>query len=131
MRVDNRAQGLALLLALALGLAAGLLYDLLRPPRWRFRGAALLLDTLYCLALGAAFFVFAMAAGDGRLGLDRLGAAWTGVLLYHHLLSPLCLPFISKLFQLLDFQTIKFKKILKKFMFFQKKFLKKSKNALY
>ena len=83
-------------MALLLGFGAGLLYDLLRPPRRALpRLPALLLDTLYCLAVGAGLFLFAMSAGDGRLGQWELGASLAGFLLYLHALSPVCLPLIS------------------------------------
>ena len=76
MHIDPLRQGLALLAAACLGLGAGLLYDLLRPPRWRLRAAAaFVLDALYCLLLGAALFLFAMSFGEGRLGIGALAAA--------------------------------------------------------
>ena len=125
MRVDPLRQGLALLAAALLGLGAGLLYDLLRPPRWRLRAAAAFaLDALYCLILGAALFLFAMSWGEGRLGLGALAAAWTGFLAYHWLLSPLLLPFFVKLFQYLDIPRRKSKEIYKKIQFSAKKYFK-------
>lgn len=125
MHVDPLRQGLALLTAAGLGLGAGLLYDLLRPPRWRLRAAAaFVLDALYCLILGAALFLFAMSWGEGRFGLGALAAAWTGFLAYHWLLSPLLLPFFVKLFQYLDIARRKSKKIYKKIQFSAKKYFK-------
>ena len=125
MRVDPLRQGLALLAAACLGLGAGLLYDLLRPPRWRLRAAAaFVLDALYCLILGAALFLFAMSWGEGRLGLAALAAAWAGFLAYHWLLSPLLLPFFVKLFQYLDGTRRKLEKILIKIQFSAKKYFK-------
>ncbi len=115
MRVDPLHQGAALLLAAAIGIGAGLLYDLLRPPRWRNRGlAAFLLDALFCLILGAALFLFAMSFGDGRLGLGALAAAWTGFLAYQRLLSPRLLPLFVKIFHYLGFIPAKFKILSKK-----------------
>ena len=125
MRVDPLRQGLALLAAALLGLGAGLLYDLLRPPRWRLRAAAAFgLDALYCLILGAALFLFAMSWGEGWLGLGALAAAWAGFLAYHWLLSPLLLPFFVKLFQYMDIASRKSKEIYKKIQFFAKKYFK-------
>ena len=86
-------QAAALLLAALLGLGAGLLYDLLRPPRRAMRRAwAALIDLLYALCVGIGLFLFAMSAGEGRLGLWELGAALAGFLVYLHLLSPVFLP---------------------------------------
>ena len=125
MRVDPLRQGLALLAAAVLGLGAGLLYDLLRPPRWRLRAAAaFVLDALYCLSLGAALFLFAMSWGEGRLGIGALAAAWGGFLAYHWTLSPLLLPFFSKVFQYLDGTRRKLEKILIKIQFSAKKYFK-------
>ena len=90
-------QAAALGLAFCLGLASGLLYDLLRPPRRALGRAGALLDALYCLAVGAGLFVFAMSAGDGRLGQWELAAALLGFLAYLHVLSPLLLPPIRRL----------------------------------
>ena len=56
--------------ALALGTGLGLLYDLLRPPRRQGGGLlASLLDLLFAFCAGAAVFLRAMAAPEGRLGL--------------------------------------------------------------
>lgn len=97
MEIEIRRQALLLLLAFAIGTGAGLLYDLLRPPRWLFgRAAAYLLDALYCLAVGAGLFAYAMAAGEGRLGQWELAAALLGFLCYLHLFSPVLLPPLGK-----------------------------------
>ena len=73
------AQGCALLIAHCGGWLMGLLYDLLRPPRRRMgRGFAALLDILFCAAAGSAAFLFAMSAGNGRLGCWELLAALCG-----------------------------------------------------
>ena len=125
MHIDPLRQGLALLAAACLGLGAGLLYDLLRPPRWRLRAAAAFaLDALYCLLLGAALFLFAMSFGEGRLGIGALAAAWTGFLAYHWLLSPLLLPIFVKLFQYLDISRGKIKNFYIKMQFSAKKYFK-------
>lgn len=122
MRIDNRRQAEALLLALAIGAAAGLLYDLLRPPRWQGKGLrAFLLDALFCLALGIALFFFAMSAGDGRLGVVTLGAAWAGFLAYQTILSPALLPRIVKVYQFFAGKLDFLKKTAKKFAVFVKK----------
>lgn len=131
MHVDPLRQAEALGLAAAIGLGAGLLYDLLRPARWQRRGlAAFLFDALFCLSLGAALFVFAMSLGDGRLGLGALAAAWTGFLVYQHRISPLLLPLIVKVFQILDNFRRSFKNFIKKFGFSEKNSFKNETNDL-
>ena len=89
-------QAAALLLACLLGMAAGLLYDLLRPLRRVLRQPwAALADLLYGLCVFTGLFLFAMSAGDGRLGLWELSAALLGFLLYLHRLSPFLLPLFT------------------------------------
>lgn len=102
MSLSVARQGWALLLALAMGAGLGLTYDLLRPGR-RAGGKRLgrLLDAAFALAAGVGLFLFAMAAGDGRLGTWELTAALVGFLLYMHLLSPLLLPPMEQFFHML------------------------------
>ena len=102
MSLSLSHQGWALLLSLAMGAGIGLVYDILRPAR-RHSGAALarLLDALFAVTAAAALFFFAMASGDGRLGTWELAAALLGFLLYMHLLSPLLLPTMEKIFRAL------------------------------
>ena len=77
----------------------GLLYDLLRPPRRRMgKGFAALLDILFCAAAGSAAFLFAMSAGNGRLGCWELLAALCGFLLYQYTLSRVFEPVVDKIF---------------------------------
>lgn len=102
MALDPRVQLLQLLGALILGLALGLVYDLLRPPRRRLgRLAAALLDLLFALLSGAAVFLYAMGALEGRLGLWELAASALGFLLYLHMLSPLFYPLFTAGFDFL------------------------------
>ena len=100
MSLSVSHQGWALLLSLAMGLGLGLVYDLLRPPR-RAGGTTRtrLLDALFAVTAAVALFFFAMASGDGRLGTWELAAALLGFLLYMHLLSPLLLPPMEKIFR--------------------------------
>lgn len=103
METSLSAEALALLLALGLGTGLGLLYDLLRPPRWR--GGAVLaavLDLFFALAAGAAVFVYAMGAGSGRLGLWELAAALLGFLFYLHALSPALLPLLELPYRVME-----------------------------
>lgn len=102
MALEPRRQLLQLLGALVMGFALGALYDLLRPPRRRIgRLCAALLDLLFALLAGAATFLYAMGALDGRLGLWELTASALGFLLYMPLLSPLFYPLFSACFAFL------------------------------
>ena len=115
MKLSIAHQGWALLLSLAMGVGIGLVYDTLRPAR-RHSGAALarLLDALFAVAAAAALFFFAMASGDGRLGTWELAAALLGFLLYMHLLSPLLLPPVEKIFRGVGAFLIRLEKLIKK-----------------
>lgn len=88
MELELGLQIRALLLAVGLGVLLGLLYDALRPLRRKtgsFCAAAL--DILFCVAAGAAVFVYAMGADSGRLGLWELSATLLGFLLYMYTVS--------------------------------------------
>lgn len=93
MEISLEVQSLRLLLALGLGAGTGLLYDVLRPMRRATgRAAAAILDALFCLLAGTGLFLFAMGAGEGRLGQWELCAALLGFLAWLHFLSPIVLP---------------------------------------
>ena len=115
MNLSIAHQGWALLLSLAMGLGLGLVYDLLRPPR-RAGGTlrTRLLDALFAVTAAVALFFFAMASGDGRLGTWELAAALLGFLLYMHLLSPLLLPPVEKIFRGVGAFLIRLEKLIKK-----------------
>ena len=103
MATSLSRQALTLLMALGLGQGLGLLYDLLRPPRRR--GGTLcgaILDGLFALCAGAAAFVFAMGAGNGRLGLWELACILLGFLLYLHAMSPLILPLLELPYRVME-----------------------------
>lgn len=122
MALDPLAQALSLSWAAALGALLGLCYDLLRPPR-RGGGAvwASLLDILFGLLAAGAAFVYAMSAGEGRLGLWALTASLGGFLLYERLLSPCLLPVFSSVYTAISGMIASTKKFLEKLQFFQKK----------
>ena len=102
MALDLQRQALSLLGALLLGFILGFAYDLLRPPReGKGRLLTAFLDTLFCLTAAVAAFLYAMRASDGRLGLWELTLAFSGFLLYLHLLSPIFNPLLRKVWQLL------------------------------
>lgn len=115
MSLSVSHQGWALLLSLGMGVGIGLLYDILRPARHAgSRVLARLLDAAFSAAAAAALFFFAMASGDGRLGTWELAAAMLGFLLYIHLLSPLLLPPMEKIFRTAGIFWGKVKNLIKK-----------------
>ena len=123
METSLSDQALALLLALGLGAGLGLLYDLLRPPRHRSgRVLAAALDLLFGFAAGAAVFVYAMSADNGRLGLWELTAALLGFLFYLHVLSPALLPLLELPYRVMENTMGWCKKIGKKLAVCAKKF---------
>ncbi len=83
METSVSLQAAAMGLAALIGAGLGLAYDLLRPLRRRAgRTAAILLDLLFSVGSGVAAFMYAMGAGEGRLGVCQLGAMTAGFLLY-------------------------------------------------
>ena len=119
-------QGWALLLSQAIGLGLGRVYDLLRPPR-RAGGTTRtrLLDALFAVTAAVALFFFAMASGSGRLGTWELAASLLGFLLYMHLLSPMLLPPMEKIFRAMGKFLEGMKKIIKKVQNIRKKLFPK------
>lgn len=88
METSVSLQAAAIGKAAVIGLVLGLLYDLLRPLRFRAgKVGAALVDMLFCAASGVAAFIYAMGAGDGRLGVCELGAMTVGFLLYLYVLG--------------------------------------------
>ena len=88
METSVSLQAAALGKAAVIGLALGLVYDLLRPLRFRSgKVGAVLLDMLFCAASGTAAFFYAMGAGDGHLGVCELGAMTLGFLLYLYIVA--------------------------------------------
>ena len=123
MGTSPAAQALALLPAFFLGMGLGLLYDLLRPPRRR-GGEKLgaLLDLLFALCAGAAAFLNAMGASDGRLGIWELAVSLLGFLFYLHLLSPGLLPLLERTDRVIFGTVRSSKKYVKKIAVSAKKF---------
>lgn len=74
---------------MALGAAIGLLYDFFRILRVRLRLPLLgsVLDLLFWLAVTAAIFVYAVAAGNGEVRIYMLLSILGGAVLYFLLLS--------------------------------------------
>ena len=97
MTLDIRTQALSLLLAFAGGAALGLLYDLLRPIRWRSGNA--LWDALFCLCAASLAFLFAMRSESGTLGAVEILSALLGLLSHRRFVSPALLPILDRLAQ--------------------------------
>jgi len=71
--------------SILLGLSIGVLYDVLRPFRLRWPRTTALLDGGYCLAVGAASFLFLLRRGAGELrGFVVLGTLGGAVLFFLH-----------------------------------------------
>lgn len=88
MKIDILLQAEAMGLALAVGAGLGLFYNLLRPVRRRTgKLGAALLDMFFCALSGTTAFIYAMGAGDGRMGICQLGAMTAGFILYLYILS--------------------------------------------
>ena len=79
--------------SILLGIAAAIVYDLLRPFRYRFPRSTALLDSLYCLAIAGTGFLFLLRRGEGELrGFLVLGAIGGAVLFFcvcYKTLSPI------------------------------------------
>ena len=90
------AQTGALTKALFTGALFALFYDLLRPVRGGAgRLGSALLDALFCLVTGFAAFLYAMGAGEGRLGICELFFMLIGAFLYIYLLGDRASRFLS------------------------------------
>ena len=77
------SQAAALAEALFTGALFAFFYDLLRPVRsGAGRFGSVLMDGLFCLVSGFAAFLYAMGAGEGRLGICELFLMLIGFLLY-------------------------------------------------
>lgn len=88
MELEIGKQAALLLRSLLLGLMLALIYDMLRPLRYRAgKAGALLLDLLFSAAAFFAAFSFAMGAGEGKLGQWELCGILLGFLLYIQLVG--------------------------------------------
>lgn len=120
----------AIFLAHAGGWLLGLLYDLMRPPRRRLhRVWAAVLDVEFCLIAGCAAFVFAISAGDGRLGTWELTAALAGFLLYLHTLSRFLEPILDKICSAVWRFARRAENLTKKVWKYAKRYFQKSKEC--
>lgn len=83
METSISSQAAAIGLAALIGALLGLAYDLLGLIRRRAgKTVTVLLDLAFSLLSGVAAFIYAMSAGEGRLGICQLGAMTTGFLTY-------------------------------------------------
>lgn len=127
MEVEIRKQAAALIFALLLGAADGLLYDVLRPVRYRTGTAGgIVFDTVFCCAAAFGAFVYAMGAGGGRLGVMETGVIGAGFIGYIHILSPIVYPILAILAEKIVKGADLLKKFLKKIVKFANFFFKKA-----
>jgi len=88
MELEISLQAVLLLQALLLGFLLALIYDLLRPLRYRAgKTGVVMLDLLFSIAAFFGAFSFAMGAGSGRLGQWELCGILLGFLLYIHMIG--------------------------------------------
>lgn len=96
METHILSQALEIVSSLALGMCLGFVYDLFRVPRHIFRSLAFVFDLAFCLVLGAAIFLMAMALG-GTLRFYMPFAAALGAGLYSALFGRWLRPLLGKL----------------------------------
>lgn len=103
MELEIGKQAALLLRSLLLGLMLALIYDMLRPLRYRAgKAGALLLDLLFSAAAFFAAFSFAMGAGEGKLGQWELCGILLGFLLYIQLVGDAFERIFESLLQVLE-----------------------------
>ena len=78
--------------SILLGVAAAVLYDLLRPFRLRLPRFTALRDGAYCLAVGAAAFLFLLRRGEGELRAFIVLGAIGGAVVFFCTFSPILRP---------------------------------------
>jgi hypothetical protein len=117
MELSIAGQAMGLLCFAAYGLAMGLVYDLLRPMRYRGKGA-FLLDLCFC-ALGAAA-CFMLSMESGKAGLWNIMCALLGFCLYIRHLSPMILPIFTGIFNKILAIPCQVNNTLKSFKFLKK-----------
>ncbi len=103
MNTFVKDQAFLLAMAFALGAVIGICYDILRP--LRYRCAAFIkvgTDFVFALLSAVLLFLFAMSAGNGRLGLWELAAALAGFLAYLYTLSDVFFATFDRVFSLLS-----------------------------
>ncbi len=103
MNTFVKDQAFLLAMAFALGAVIGICYDILRP--LRYRCAAFIkvgTDFVFALLSAVLLFLFAMSAGNGRLGLWELAAALAGFLAYLYTLSDVFFAAFDRAFSLLS-----------------------------
>ena len=117
MEISIAEQAISLLCFACLGLGLGLLYDLLRPMRYRGKGA-FLLDLGFCAAGAAACFMLSMESG--KAGLWNIMCALLGFCLYICNLSPVLLPLFMGSFDWLLRRVAQVRNALKNLNFLKK-----------
>ena len=130
MELSISIQAWAIFLAHVGGWLLGLVYDMLRPLRRRAKHAwTAVLDVGFCIIAGGTAFVFAMGAGNGRLGTWELTAALAGFLLYLHTLSRFLEPILDKICSGVWRFACRGKNLTKKVWKYAKRYFQKSKEC--
>lgn len=102
MNTFVKDQAFLLAMAFALGAVIGICYDILRPLRYRCSAFIKVgTDFVFALLSAVLLFLFAMSAGNGRLGVWELAAALAGFLAYLYTLSDMFFAAFDKAFLLI------------------------------
>lgn len=126
MEIEIREQLSALVLSLLMGAGMALVYDMIRPFRYRLsRFSAALSDVFFCLVVFFLAFCFGMKAGNGRLGIWELCGMALGFTGYVYFIS-------DSFFRIFDMWLTLFEqwadtliKLIKKAIFYIKLYFKK------
>lgn len=103
MNTFVKDQAFLLAMAFALGAVIGICYDIFRPLRYRCAAFIKIgTDFVFALLSAVLLFLFAMSAGNGRLGLWELAAALAGFLAYLYTLSDVFFAAFDRVFSLLS-----------------------------
>ena len=88
MELEIKGQLAALLLSLLMGAGMALVYDMIRPLRYRVNALGVfILDAVFCVVIFFMAFSFGMKACGGRLGQWELCGMLLGFVAYVHFIS--------------------------------------------
>ncbi len=127
MGTDIKLQCLGLLTAFLLGVAGGVLYDVLRPLRYKTGDKiGILIDVAFSAAVGYMLFLYAMASSSARLGFWELSASFLGFIAYIYSLSKLFFPLLERIYHFAGLLIEKNKNFIKKIRLYRKNLFKKT-----